>query len=82
MQSNEAEEDLGAKAEEEEEAESLAGEDAGTSSGVVGADKSIGYIVHFANAVELYQRKNQNCFRYVSPYHLMKDCLKDPSKTG
>ena len=83
MKGNEAEKDSGMKAEEEEEAESSAGEDAGTLSGVGGADQyqSVGCIVHFANAVRLYQRKNQNCFRYSSPDHLVKDCLKDPTKT-
>ena len=57
MESNEAAEDLGVKAEEEEEAKSLAGEDPETLSGVGGADQSVGYIVHFANTIELYQRK-------------------------
>ena len=39
-------------------AESSAGEDIETSSRVGGADQSVGYIVHFANMVELYQKKN------------------------
>ena len=80
MESNKAEEDSGVKAEEQEETESSAGEDAGTSSRVGGADQSVGYIVHFGNAVKLYQRKNQNCFRCSSP-DLLKDCPKDLSKT-
>ena len=42
----------------EEEAESSAREDVETSSRVGGADQSVGYIVCFANAVELYQKKN------------------------
>ena len=42
----------------EEEAESSAGEDMETSSRVGGADQSVGYIVHFANVVKLYQKKN------------------------
>ena len=67
--------------EREEEAESSAGEDIETSSGIRGADQSVGYIVHFANAVELYQKKNQNCFRCGSPDHIMRDCLEDLSKT-
>ena len=54
MESNEAAEDSGMNAEEEEEAKSLAGENPGASSGVGGTDQSVGYIVHFANAVELY----------------------------
>ena len=35
----------------------------------------------FANAVKLYQRKNQNSFRCGNHDHLVKDCLKDLSKT-
>ena len=62
-----------------EEAKSSTGEDADTSSGAWGVDQSVGYIVHFANAVELYQR-NWNCFRCSGPDHLVKDCLKDLSK--
>ena len=54
VESNEAAEDSGMK---EEEAESSAGEDPETSSG--GTDQLVGYIVCFANAVELYQWKNQ-----------------------
>ena len=46
------------KPEGEEEAESSAGEDAETLSGVRGVDQSVGYIVDFANVVKLYQRKN------------------------
>ena len=82
VESNEAEEDSGTKPEGEEKAKSSAGEDAETSSGVGGADQSVGYIVHFANVVELYQRKSRNCFRCGSPDHLMKDCLEDLSKTA
>ena len=80
VESNKAEEDSGMKPEWEEEAECSAGEDAETSNGVGGMDQSVGYIVCFANMVELYQRKNQNCFRCSSPDHLMKDCLNDLSK--
>ena len=70
------------KQEGKEEAESSAGEDAETSSVVGGADQLFGYIVHFANVVKLYQRKNKKkCFRYSIPDHLMIDCLKDLSKT-
>ena len=49
----------------EEEAESSAREDAETSSRAGGADQLVEYIVLFANAVKLYQRRNQNCFRWV-----------------
>ena len=57
VESNKAEEDSGAKSEGEEEPEPSAGEEAETSSGV-GTDHLVGYIVHFANMVELYQKKN------------------------
>ena len=46
------------KPEREEEAKSSAGEDTETLSVVGEADQSVGYIVCFANAVKLYQRKN------------------------
>ena len=81
MEGNRAAEDSGMKADKAEEAESSDGEDPETSSGVGGADQLVGYIIHFTNAVKLYQRKNQNCFRCGSPHHLVKDCLKDLSKT-
>ena len=73
MESVGTEEDSSVKPEGEEEAESSDGEDPETSSGIGGADQPIGYIIHFANAVELYQKKNQNCFRCGSPGHLVKD---------
>ena len=81
VESNEAKEDSGMKPEGEKEPESSAGEDAETSSGVGGADQSVGYIVHFASTVELYQRKNLNCFGCSSPDHLVRNCPKDLSKT-
>ena len=55
-----AEEDLSVKPEGEEEAESLDEEDPETSSGIGEADQPVSYIIHFANVVELYQKKNQN----------------------
>ena len=58
VESNKAAEDSCMKAEEEEEAESSAGENPETSSGVEEVDQSVGYIVHFANVVKLYQSKN------------------------
>ena len=82
MESTEAEEDSSIKPEREEEAESSAEEHAETLSGVGGADQLVGYIVHFANTVELYQRKNLNCFKCGSPEHLVRDCPKDLSKTA
>ena len=38
--------------------------------------------VWFANAVELYQKKNCNCFGCGSPDHLVKDCPKDLGKSA
>ena len=70
------------KPEGEEEATSSVREDVETSSRVGGADQYVGYIVHFAIVVELYQKKNQNCFRCSRPVHLMRDCPKDLSKTA
>ena len=56
------EENLSVKPEGEEEAESSDREDPETLSGIGGTDQLVCYIVHFASAVELYQKKNQNCF--------------------
>ena len=81
VESNVAEEDFRVKPEGEEEAESSAREDAKTSGGAGGTDQLVGYIVYFGNMVEIYQRKNWNCFRCGSPDHLVKDSLKDLSKT-
>ena len=81
VENTETEEDSSVKQEGEEEAESSVEEHAETSRGVRGTAQSVGYIIHFANVVELYQRKNQNCFRFGSPDHLMRDCPKDLSKT-
>ena len=78
----ETEEDSGQKPNGEKEAESSAEEDAGMSGKVGGADQSLGYIVWFTNAVELYQKKNHNCFGCGSPDHLVKDCPKDLGKTA
>ena len=39
-------------------AESSDGEDPETSSGIGEADQSIGYIICYANVVDLYERKN------------------------
>ena len=65
------EENLSVKPEGEEVAESSDGEDPETSSGTGGADQPVSYIICFANAVELYQRKNQNCFGCGSPEYLV-----------
>ena len=53
----------------------------GTTGEVGDVDLSVGYIMQFTNVVELYQKKNCNCFRCGSPDHLVKDCLKEMGKT-
>ena len=68
------------KPEGEEEAESSEEEDPETWSGIGGADQPVSYIIHFVNTVELYQKKNWNCFGCGSPDHLVKNCPKDLSK--
>ena len=62
MENNEAEEDPGMKPEGEEETKSSAGKDAETSSGVGGADQLVGYIVHFANAVQVVSEEKLKLF--------------------
>ena len=52
-----AEEDSGVKPEGKEEADSSDGEDPETLSGTGGADQPVSYIIHFVNAVKLYQKK-------------------------
>ena len=44
-------------------------------------DPPLGYIIWFANVVELYQKKNCNCFGCDSPDHLVKECPKELGKT-
>ena len=67
------------KPEQEEEFESST-EYPEASSGLCGADHLISYIVHFVNAVDLYQKKTRNCFGHGSPGHLMRDCPQDMGK--
>ena len=57
---HETEEDSGLKCNEEKEAKYSAEEDVGMSGEVGNVDPSFGYIMQFANAVELYQKKNCN----------------------
>ena len=72
----ETEEDSDSKPDGEKEAKPSAEEDMGMSSKVGGTDQLLGYIIWFANAVELYQKKNYNCFGCGSPDHLVKDLEK------
>ena len=48
----------------------------GTTGKVGSVALSLAYIVQFTNAVELYQKRNYNCFRCGRPDHLLKDCPK------
>ena len=68
------------KTQQGERAESSA-EDTGLSGKVGSADQSLGYIMWLANAIELYQKKNCNCFGCGSPDHLVKNCTKDLGNT-
>ena len=72
----ENEEDSGPKPDGEKEAKSSAKEDAGTLGKVGDAEPLLVYIMWFANAVDLYQKKNHNCFGCDNPDHLVKDCPK------
>ena len=44
-------------------------------------DPSLGFIMQFANAVELYQKRKCSCFGCGSPDHLVKDFPKEMGKT-
>ena len=65
-----------------EKVKSLGGEDPEIFSGIEGSDQSLSYIIYFANAVELYHKKNWNCFWCGISDHPVKDCLKNLSKTA
>ena len=82
VEDHETEEDSGSKPDREKEAESSAEEDMGMSGEGGSTDQSLGYIVQFTNAVELYQKKNSNCFGCCNLDHLVKDCPKDLGKTA
>ena len=81
MGSNEAGEHKDAKLDQEEEVGSFV-EDPETFSDLCGANQPISYIVHYANAMELYQKKTQNCFGCGSPNHLIRDCPKHVGKVA
>ena len=74
------EEDSSPKPDEEKEAESPAEEDAGTTGEIGDVNLLLGYIAWFTNAVQLYHKRNCNCFRCCSPNHLVKDCPKELGK--
>ena len=81
MEDQEPEEDSGPKSDGEKEAKSFAEEDAGTTGEVGNVDSLLGYIMQYANAVELYQKKNRNCFGCGSRDYLVKDCQNEMGKT-
>ena len=60
---------------------SPAEEDAGMTGEVGDVDLSLDYLIWFANAVQLYQKRNHNCFGCGIPDHLVKDCPKELGKT-
>ena len=53
----------------------------GTIGDVSDLDPSLGFSAQFANAVELYQNRNHNCFGCGSSDHLVKDCPREMGKT-
>ena len=68
---DEVEEDTSVKQEGEGEAEPSADGDYKVSGRAGGTDQSMEYIVCFAKAVQLYLKKNRNCFGCGSPDHLV-----------
>ena len=80
VEDHEAGEDSCPKPDGEREAESSVEEDTGLIGEVGDVDHSLGYVIWFIKAVELYQKKNCNCFGCDSLDHLLKDCPKDPEK--
>ena len=76
------EEDPGVKPEGEGEIEPSVDEDVEVLGSVGETDQSIEHIVHFAKAVELYQKKNKDCFGYGSADHLKWDFPKDISRSA
>ena len=67
IRNDEVEEDSSVKQDEEGDAEPSVDEDVEASGRVGEMDQSIEYIIRFAKAVELYQKKNRNCFGCGSP---------------
>ena len=82
IRNDDAEEDPGVKYEGEGEMEPSADEDVEASGQVGETDQSVEYMIHFDKAVELYQKKNKNCFRCGSPDHLAWDCPKDVCRSA
>ena len=80
--SNEVDKNSSAKREGDAETTTSAAEEAKTSAREGGIDQCMEYIIHFANAVKLYEQRNRSCFGCRSPYHVMWDCPKDISKTA
>ena len=74
-------ESAGPKPSGEKKAKSCAEEDVGMTGEVCIVDPLLGFITWFTNVVELYQKRNHNCYGCDSPDHLVKDCPKEMGKT-
>ena len=79
VESKRVAEDSGSKA---EGVESSDRQDLETMGEIKGEYQLLGYIIHFANMVDLYQKKNRNYFGCGSPDHIANDCPNDLSKTA
>ena len=81
VEDHKTEEDSGPKPSGEKEAESSAKEDVETTEEIGVVDPSLGYSMWFANAAELCQKRNCNCFGCGGPDHQVKGCPKEMGKT-
>ena len=79
---DEAGKDSGAKPEGEGETELSAGKEVEAPSRGGETDLSVEYIIPFAKAVELYQKKNRNCLGCGSSDHLVQNWPKDLSRSA
>ena len=82
VEDHENEDDLGPKPDRGKEAKSSAGKEVETTGKVGDVDLLLGYITWFANMVELYQKKNCNCFGCGSLDHMVIDCPRELGKTA
>ena len=65
--------DSGAKQEREGEIQPSADEEVKSSGRAEGIDQPMGYIIHFAKVVKLYQKKKRSYFGWGSHDHLMRN---------
>ena len=83
VEDHETEEDSGPKPDREKETESSAEEDAGMIGKVSDLNPLLGFVVQFANVVELYQKRElQLLWGVGSLDHPVKDCLREMWKTA